>query len=79
MIINGELQLYVQRQMDAMVNAFSKYAACSYVSYNEQLPVWEVLGKEILESYDSLREEYKQEFDRLSKIMMLMIIYRGVG
>lgn len=66
MIINGELQLYVQRQMEAIVSAFSKYAACSHVSYSEQLPVWEVLGKEILEGYDALREEYKQEFDRLS-------------
>lgn len=67
MILNGELQMYVQRQMEAIVCAFSKYAACSQVSYAEQLPVWEVLGKEILESYDSLREEYKQEFDKLSR------------
>lgn len=68
MILNGELQLYVQRQMEAVVAAFSKYAACSQVSYSEQLPVWEVLGKEILESYESLREEYKQEFDKISQI-----------
>lgn len=69
MILNGELQLYVQRQMEAVVAAFSKYAACSQISYSEQLPVWEVLGKEILESYESLREEYKQEFEKISEII----------
>ena len=62
--------MYVQRQMEAIIAAFSKYAACSHISYSQQLPVWEVLGKEILESYETLREEYSQEFERLSRILL---------
>ena len=75
MILSGELHLYVQRQMEAVVAAFSKYAACSQVSYAEQLPVWEVLGKEILENYESLREEYKQEFEKLSRRLIESFIW----
>ena len=65
MILNGELDMYVKRQMDAVIAAFSQYAACSSVSYAEQLPVWSVLGKEVVENFDELEAKYKEEYEKL--------------
>ena len=58
MILNGELDMYV-------IRAFSEYAACSNVSYAEQMPVWSVLGKEVSENFDALTEKYKEEYEKL--------------
>lgn len=60
--------MYVQKQSAAILTAFSKYAACSHVSYQEQLPVWEVLGREIYTEYDKLYSSYKEEFEKLRQL-----------
>ena len=65
MILNGELDMYVKRQMDAVITAFSEYAACSSVSYAEQLPVWSVLGKEVATNFEELESKYKEEYAKL--------------
>lgn len=65
MILNGELDMYVKRQMVAVITAFSEYAACSSVSYAEQLPVWSVLGKEVATNFEELESKYKEEYAKL--------------
>ena len=63
MILSDELRLFVERQKNAILVAFSNYAACSQISYNQQTPVWEELGKEICPTYEALVEQFKTEFE----------------
>ena len=67
MILSDELRLFVERQKNAILVAFSNYAACSQISYNQQMPVWEELGKEICPTYEELVEQFKTEFDEMKK------------
>ena len=68
LLLSVELKMYVQKQSVAILTAFSKYAACSHVSYQEQLPVWEVLGREIYTEYEKLYNNYKEEFEKLRQL-----------
>ena len=68
MLLSDELKAYVRKQSEAILNAFSKYAACCHVSYQEQLPLWEVLGREISTQYDKLYNDYKEELEKLRKL-----------
>ena len=67
MILSDELRLFVERQKNAILVAFSNYAACSQISYNQQTPVWEELGKEICPTYEALVEQFKTEFEEMKK------------
>ena len=67
MLLNGELATYVERQMNAIIHAFSRYAACSQVSYMKQVEVWETLGKEICPEYETLYKSDEAEFERLRR------------
>ena len=67
MILSDELRVFVERQKKAILDAFSNYAACSQVSYSQQMPVWEELGKEICPTYEALVEQFKTEFEEIKK------------